>query len=67
MTTIKRTEVKTYLEKLYCECGGQMLPYGYVLTTHPPQYPHKCEQCGKTTIESQPFPRITYDEGDSHD
>ena len=60
--TIKRVEVRTYLERLHCECGGQMLPTDLALPTDPPQYPHKCQLCDRQTVESETFPRLVYDE-----
>ena len=42
---IKKTEVKVFVEKLYCdECGGEMYmnDIAGILLTFPPQYPHKC-------------------------
>lgn len=42
-----RRQVHTYVVHLMCEkCPGEMLPTGVALLSHPPQYPHKCSQCG---------------------
>jgi len=68
MTTIKRIEVKTYRERLYCECGGEMLPTGMIYSTMPPQYPHQCQVCGAQAIAPDSFPRVVYDEsGDAQE
>ncbi len=49
-------------EYLHCpECDGVMYPTGVCLTSHPPQYPHKCVDCGyEETVWSHKYPKITY-------
>lgn len=62
---IKKTEVKVFVEKLYCdECGGVMYmnDIAGILLTFPPQYPHKCVNCGKTTIVNEHYPKTIYEE-----
>lgn len=58
---LKSTEVKVFVERLYCdECGEEMVFSGMVLCSYPPKYPHECPKCGfKTTMEEQ-YPKIQY-------
>lgn len=63
MSNERQSEVKTIRHQLFCDCGGEMLPTGYCLTSFPPQYPHICSRCGKEqTIRGKEFPYITYEE-----
>ena len=60
----KRFEVKTYLVKKYCECGGEMI-YGnnsFVLPCYPPRYPHQCNKCGATDSYIYIYPKMEYEE-----
>lgn len=59
---ISRTPVTWFLERLFCDCGGEMKSTGMVLTSNPYQYPHKCSNCdfGATLHES--YPRVMYEE-----
>ena len=41
----KSFEAKTIVTKMYCECGGEMIPNGYCLDTYPPRYFHTCNKC----------------------
>ena len=62
----KRTEVRTYVERLLCETcdGGEMLPTGIALMSLPPQYPHKCNKCGyeDTPRGGKQYPRTEREE-----
>ena len=58
----KRIEVKTYIIKKFCECGGEMLPNGCVLTTYPPMYSHDCDKCGKRACYDNEYPKMEYEE-----
>lgn len=44
----KVAECKVLTVEMICDkChNGIMIPEGYVLTSNPPQYPHKCKNCG---------------------
>ena len=65
---IKKTEVKVFIEKLYCdECGEEMkeVEPSMVLTTYPPQYMYYClnPECslkGKTIYTHHHYPYIYY-------
>ena len=62
---IKKTEVKVFIEKLYCdECGGEMCmdDMTKMLLTFPPQYSYRCVNCGKTTVMNKPYPITIYEE-----
>ncbi len=58
----KRTEVKTYKVELVCEScdkGTMESCAGVVLQSHPPQYPHRCTECGvETHISGTTYPYI---------
>lgn len=58
----KESEVKTVLTKMYCDCGGEMLPNGNVLCSYPPLYTHECTKCGKTESYHDRYPKVTYKE-----
>ena len=33
-----------------CECGGEYVFEHMVLLTEPPQYPYRCNKCGKRKV-----------------
>jgi uncharacterized Zn finger protein len=60
---IKKIELKTFQEDLYCEsCGGQMFTTNIVLASYPAKYPHECVDCGEVfNVIGHSYPRITYE------
>lgn len=57
--------VDTYLVKhFHDDCatkgGGEFLPTGMMLASNPPQYPHKCNNCGKEQTFYKRYPFIDY-------
>ena len=58
MTEVK-TEVKTFRVKLKCDCGGDMIYNGMVLTSNPPLYPHICDKCEARVNRRNKYPMIT--------
>lgn len=58
MKEVKR-EVKTYIVYANCECGGTFKPINMCLMSYPPQYPHKCNKCGKEEFFNCTYPRAT--------
>ena len=36
-----------------CECGGHFIFEDRVLLSSPPQFPYRCEKCGKRKIQRQ--------------
>ena len=38
---------------IICECGGEYIFEERVLLTEPPQFPYRCEKCGKRKIQRQ--------------
>jgi predicted SprT family Zn-dependent metalloprotease len=34
-----------------CQCGGHFIFEQRVLLTEPPQYPYRCNKCGKVKIQ----------------
>jgi len=62
MKKVKR-EVKVFETKLFCDCGGEMVPMDTYYPTYPIKYPHRCEECGREeTISGKQFPIIEYEE-----
>jgi len=58
-------EVKTFKVDYKCpKCGkGYLRPTGTVLTSYPPQYPHKCTKCDyMETFMDKTYPYYTYKE-----
>jgi hypothetical protein len=58
-----RAPVYTLNVSLLCDCGGSMVFEGRVLTSNPPQYPHTCDQCGKSERAKKKYPCIEYEFG----
>ena len=59
---IKKVEVKTFAERLYCDkCGEEMKPTEIVLTSYPMQYPYQCPNCGHRETTSVQYPHIYYE------
>ena len=61
----KRPEVRIFTVRLMCDkCGeGEMKPTGICFTSSPPQYPHKCNNCGaEVTVRGNTYPRTEYEE-----
>lgn len=62
---IKKVEVKTFAEKLYCDkCGEEMKlnEMGLVTyLTYPMQYPYQCPNCGHEETTSVQYPHIYYE------
>ena len=59
---VKKTEVRTYINRLYCDkCGTEMETSPVVLTTYPPQYQYKCPKCGECTVSTNSYPYIEYE------
>jgi len=57
-----KMELKPYRVTLHCnECGGKMKQTGIVLYSHPPQYPHLCENEHKAIMEKA-YPCIEHEE-----
>ena len=40
-------------ELVICECGGHFIFEQRVLLTEPPQFPYRCDNCGKVLIQRQ--------------
>jgi hypothetical protein len=69
----KKMETKTYIEHLYCECGGEMehTPYsGGIYIDDRASYIDGIERhyyvcnkcCSAEWVEGKPYPRVIYDE-----
>ena len=68
---IKKVEVKTFAEKLYCdECGEEMKLNEMSLVTnltYPIQYIYQCPNCGHRETTSVQYPHIYYEIMDAID
>lgn len=58
----KKKEVKVFLTRKFCDCGGEMVPDGMVLTSYPPHYSHTCNKCGKVEAYWDRYPKMEYEE-----
>lgn len=63
MSTIVEKPVVTYYMRLMCDCGSEMKHDGFMLASHPPQYPHFCPDCGKQETHGRVYPYIGHREG----
>lgn len=45
------TTIDTLYEPIKCECGGHFIFENIVLTSLPPQYPYRCDVCGKRIVK----------------
>jgi uncharacterized Zn finger protein len=60
---IRRKEVKTFVERAYCEaCGTEMEMQPFVYTTDPPIYTYKCPKCGKIVESRETYPRTVHED-----
>ena len=56
------TEVRQFVVKVYCECGGQFAFNGNANLSNPPQYVHACSDCGQIAYFSDQYPMDTQQE-----
>jgi predicted SprT family Zn-dependent metalloprotease len=54
-------EVRSYKVSYICECKGEVLPTREMLMSNPPQFPHKCNKCGKEYVFDKKYPYIAYE------
>lgn len=59
MKIIKK-EQRTFIERLYCDCGGEADNARTVITTFPVQYFYHCKLCGEKIVTSDIYPKVTY-------
>lgn len=62
MPTITKTPVTWNLERLICECGGEMMRFGPTLMSYPPQYVMWCGKCGAQETRYESYPRVMWEE-----
>jgi hypothetical protein len=66
----KYENVSSFKKYTLCECGGKLVRYNdeygvsVTVSTSPPQYPHKCEKCGKIICLPHISPDIVFDNPD---
>ena len=53
---IEREKVNSYVETLRCECGGEM-QFAKPPIFWPPDFPHKCTECGAEEVAENIYPR----------
>lgn len=54
-------EVRSFRATVYCPRDDEELEAtGYMLTSAPPQFPHKCQRCGYSVNLDASYPRIEY-------
>ena len=60
----KRVLVDTFKVRLFCDdCDGEMEHEGGYLCSSPPQYPHRCNSCGKrVNVRGKSYPYTEYKE-----
>lgn len=59
---IKKQEVKTFIERAYCnDCGVELEMQPFVIDTYPPIYTYKCPKCGKIIESRETFPRTVHE------
>lgn len=58
MSEVREVKVKQVDEKCPVCQNGWMRPTGIVLTSNPPQFPHKCQKCGYEQIYSVRYPYV---------
>lgn len=56
------TEVRTFVVKVYCDCGGQFTFNGNANLSNPPQYVHTCSDCGTVGYFQDQYPMETQQE-----
>jgi hypothetical protein len=64
--TEEKEVVRPIRVRMRCSCGGtyeQVEDNGFsiTLTTFPPQYPHRCNKCGKIINFPKQYPYIEYE------
>ena len=52
----QKFKTETFIVKEKCECGGEYVFDGIVLTSYPPKYPHTCNKCGKKVHLDTQYP-----------
>ena len=56
------TEVRNFVVKVHCDCGGEYSFNGNANLSEPPQYVHACNDCGHVTTFPDTYPMDTTQE-----
>ena len=60
---IKEVEVKTYINRLYCDdCGEEMVSTGELMFSLPLQLKYRCPKCGREECMTDAYPKTVYKE-----
>jgi ribosomal protein L34E len=61
---VVRVPVRTYRERLVCECGGELVVTYARSKLVGREYLHKCQRCGAETewMDNDRYPRIVHEE-----
>lgn len=57
-----RVEVKEYLIKAYCACGGEMVYGGMGKASYPMLYVHTCNGCNSVEDLDRQHPYLSHEE-----
>lgn len=58
----KKTEVKVFEIRKFCECGGEFkFTESRTLSYYPPVCTHKCDKCSKRDDFNVIYPKIVYE------
>lgn len=61
MIKTTRVEVKEYLIKAYCACGGEMIFGGISKTLYPAIYGHICKACNAIEDLDRRYPYLSHE------
>ena len=56
----KKIPVNVYVERIYCDCGEELIRNDVVLTTYPCQYTYYCPKCGHCETSVEQYPKISF-------
>lgn len=63
----KKEEVRTFITRKYCDCGGEFKSNGRGRLTYPEQHGYMCEKCGDEFWSTKSYPVISYEPIDTQE
>jgi len=57
----KRTEVRSYEVRAYCDCGGEFVRTNRQKLMSPPLNVYVCDKCGSEASSPKSYPQIQYE------